>query len=106
MSRGLHLYVMQMDKTGAIKVGRSSNPEARRRSLQTGCAYEIRILLVADGQGHREKKLHKEMAKHRQAGEWFNEEAIGFLPDDLYDLMSLETVEMVNSDWWKADKTY
>lgn len=104
MTRGQHLYVMQMGKTGAIKVGRSSNVETRKRQLQTGCPYEIRILLVAENQGHREKFLHREMRQFRlrgQRGEWFSEFAIGSIPVDLYDLMSEDTIEMVNGDWWK-----
>lgn len=107
MRGGDHLYIMQMGRTGAIKVGRSSDVERRRQELQTGCPYEVRVLLVAEGQGHREAQLHRFLRPFRlrhEKGEWFSEAAIGSIPVDIYDLMSMETVEMVNSDWWKNSR--
>jgi hypothetical protein len=101
---GEHLYIMQMGRTGAIKVGRSGDPKRRLSEIQTGCPYEVRILVIAEGQGHRERRLHQEMRRFRlrnQKGEWFSEAAIGSIPDDIYDMMTEETVEMMNGDWWK-----
>jgi len=107
MRGGQHLYVMQMGRTGAIKVGRSSAPERRQKEIQTGCPYEVRLILVAKDQGYRESRLHQQMRRFRlrnQKGEWFSEGAIGYLPDDLYELMDEATVEMVNSDWWRKTR--
>lgn len=92
MRGGEHLYVFQMGKTGAIKVGRSSDVERRRQEIQTGCPYEVRVILVAEGQGAREPQVHRVMRPFRlrlQKGEWFSEPALGSLPDDLYDLLGV-----------------
>lgn len=105
MKGGLDLYVMQMGRTGAIKVGRSSNVKRRRAELQTGCPYEIRILLVAEDQGHKERPLHEWLHPFRlrnEKGEWFSETALGSLPNDIYSMMSEETINMINRDWWKS----
>tara|TARA_Y100000310_G_scaffold342380_1_gene445414 strand:+ start:3177 stop:3518 length:342 start_codon:yes stop_codon:yes gene_type:complete len=107
MIGGEHLYIMQMGRTGAIKVGRSSDVKRRQTEIQTGCPYEVRVLLVAEGQGWRERLLHRTMRRMRlrdQKGEWFSESAIGSIPDDLYDMMAFETVEMMNGDWWRSSR--
>ncbi len=104
MQGGEHLYIMQMARTGAIKVGRSSDVTRRRGEIQTGCPYEVRVLLIADGQGYREGHIHRIMRRFRlrsEKGEWFSESAIGSIPDDIYDMMTMEVCEMVNGDWWK-----
>lgn len=104
MRGGEHLYIMQMGRTGAIKVGRSSNIERRKGEIQTGCPYEVRVLLVADGLGHREHRLHEMLREFRlrnEKGEWFSETALGSLPDELYEMMTEEIIEMMNSDWWR-----
>lgn len=100
-----HCYVMQMAGTGAVKIGRSDDVERRRCQLQTGCPYEIRILLVLEGQGHQEKNLHHRLRQYstRQfQGEWFHESCLGDLPSWVYDRFTSETLEMINSDWWRC----
>jgi hypothetical protein len=107
MKGGQHLYVMQMGRTGAIKVGRSSNVDRRLTEIQTGCPYQVKVIIVAEDQGHREAAVHRNLKVFRlrgHKGEWFSEMALGSLPDDIYDLMSVEMVEMVNGDWWKASR--
>lgn len=104
MIGGEHLYIAQMGVTGAIKIGRSSDPEARLRNLQTGCPYEIRLILVVPNAGHREAKLHRYLRTYRtraHEGEWFRESALGDLPLDIYNLIPEETIEMVNGEWWR-----
>jgi hypothetical protein len=106
MSWGQHLYLMQIGGTGAIKIGRSGNPARRRIQLQTGCPHSIRILLVVEDQGWREKALHQTMKRHKTrslSGEWFHEAGWGDLPDWLVEQISVETLEMVCSDWWKEE---
>ena len=39
------LYIIQCDKTGAFKVGISTNVERRIKNLKTGCPYEIKLIL-------------------------------------------------------------
>lgn len=104
MRGGEHLYVIQMAVTGAFKVGRTSNPERRLMELQTGAPHKLRIILVAEDQGFREKKVHKSLRRYRTrrySGEWFREEGLGELPDDIYECISVEALEDI--DWWRQD---
>ncbi len=87
---------MQMDVVGSIKVGRSSNVEERRLQLQTGCPHALKIILLVDGQGWREKAVHALLQRGGLQGEWFTEEVLSELPADLYGLLDLET-----QDWWR-----
>jgi len=94
---GRHLYLIQSGHTGAVKVGRSSDPPARLKQLQTGCPYPLRLILVLPDQGHLERALHRRLARGRTLGgeEWFSHEVLGELPDRLYNMLDLDTV-----DWW------
>ena len=65
-----HLYLMQTT-SGALKIGRSSNPERRRRGLETGGGRKIVVLAVLNEMGHREGELHAALAGCRHLGEWF-----------------------------------
>ena len=65
MTGGRHLYVMQMDVTGAIKIGRSSNVDRRLGEIQTSCPYQVRVILVLENQGYRERKMHERLRKYR-----------------------------------------
>lgn len=52
-----------------VKIGRSNNPDGRRKQLQTAHASTLVLLLSLDD--NREKELHQRFAKHRERGEWF-----------------------------------
>jgi len=60
----------------------------------------LKVILIAKGMGHIEKALHKSLLflKIRKNGEWFPESALGYLPDDLYELINKDYLE--NPDWW------
>lgn len=102
MRGGAHLYVIQSHTTGAFKVGRSSDPERRLRDLQVGSPFELRIILVVENAGWRERRVHHALRGYRSQGtykgEWFIEPGLGSLPDDLYDLLDLEVV----NSWWET----
>jgi hypothetical protein len=71
------LYVMQYSfRRDIVKVGRSDNPEKRRRQLEGGQAFHVEILATFPGQGALEGQVHEALAAHRNeegAGrEWFN----------------------------------
>jgi hypothetical protein len=104
MRGGEHLYVIQMAVTGAFKVGRTCDPQRRLRELQTGAPHPLRIILVAENQGNREITVHKRLRAYRTrrySGEWFREEGMGELPDDVYERIPVEALE--DTDWWKQD---
>ena len=100
---GQHLYVIQSRTTGAIKVGRSDDPEKRLRQLQTGCPNTLKLILVAENLGIQEKRVHHELrrykTRHDNGGEWFSEEGIGSIPVDIWELAKPWFLE--DPDWWK-----
>lgn len=98
----MHLYVIQSSVTGAIKVGRSSNPEARLNELQVGSPYHLRIICVVPESGDREKEIHAILYQYRirqRNGEWFKEEAIGILPDFVRERML--GWHVANPNWYQ-----
>ena len=98
-----HLYIFQMAHTGAIKIGRSSDVERRRKQIQTGCPYEIKTIFILDGQGKLEPKLHKMLNEYRTAhfrGEWFREGGLTELPQWIYNQLNLEII----NTWWERNK--
>jgi len=99
-ARGEHLYIVQSDKTGAIKIGRSGRVDARVRELQTGSPYRLKLLVTVPERGDLEKELHEWLAPfriRRYDGEWFSYESLGSLPTWLYEMMPLEEMH----DWWQ-----
>ena len=100
MRGGEHLYIIQMDMTGVIKIGRSSDVKRRQAEIQTSCPYQVRTILILENQGHLEHQLHKRLRRfrtRRYAGEWFSEEGLSSLPDPFYELIDLD-----QADWWQA----
>lgn len=78
-----HVYFIQRGHDGPIKIGRSVDVLARLRSLQTGCAEELRILGVTIlGGAALESRLHRVFAADRMSGEWFKPSEL------LYDVIS------------------
>jgi hypothetical protein len=94
-----HLYVIQSYVTGAVKIGRSSTPDKRLKSLQTGSPYELRLVAVYEGKGHLELEIHKKLIRFQVSfmrGEWFSPECLPNLPNWMYAKLPLE-------DWWKGE---
>ena len=93
------LYIIQCDKTGAFKIGSSSNVKQRMQILKTGCPYDIKLILKISNAGYLEKKFHKMLKKFRTSKgnqEWFSFEGLHYLPDNIYELLDLEVV----NTWW------
>jgi hypothetical protein len=103
MKGGAHLYIIQSHTTGAFKVGRSSDVEARLKQLQTGSPYTLRIILVLENQGHREREIHQLLrgyeSQQADGGEWFIEPGLPSIGDNLYDLLD----PCVFDCWWETD---
>ena len=95
-----HLYLIQSDKSGMIKIGRSVDPEKRLKNLQTGNPNRLKLIAVFENQGYREKLLHEELDKFRKKGEWFTYECVGSIPIDIYDSIPFGMFD----DWWKNEK--
>jgi len=71
------LYIMRYVgiRTGTLKIGRSSDAEARRENLESCQDFRIEIVALYPGWGHLERSIHTRLEKHRStrgAGtEWF-----------------------------------
>ena len=94
---GLHLYIIQSNITGAVKIGRSNHPEKRLLELQTGSPYKLKLLASFDGKGDLEPVLHRTMDRWRLKikGEWFHHDCLTNLPDWIYEKLPFE------DDWWE-----
>lgn len=94
-----HLYFIQSDVTGMIKIGRSKDPQRRLKQLQTGNANKLKIIACFNGLGWREKLLHESLKDWSKEGEWFDYKCVGSIPDDLYEKIKYGSFD----EWW--DKT-
>jgi hypothetical protein len=66
------IYFARAGDTNRIKIGCTIDVDKRLRVLQTGCPEVLRVLLILPrGDYQIETKLHKQFAKRRIQGEWF-----------------------------------
>tara|TARA_R110002153_G_scaffold16136_1_gene57079 strand:+ start:1148 stop:1447 length:300 start_codon:yes stop_codon:yes gene_type:complete len=96
-----HLYIIQSSNNGNFKIGRSKHPAKRLGQLQTGSPYELKLVLVMTDCGHKEKHLHERFPeKGRECkGEWFDFSLMGYLPDEVTELLDLDLI----NTWWSSD---
>jgi hypothetical protein len=65
------IYAFQMGEDGPVKIGRTSNPKQRRRTLQQASPYALHVLACWQDWPETEKLLHNEFATAHTHGEWF-----------------------------------
>lgn len=65
------VYFLRAIPSGNIKIGISTNPKARIGTLRTATHEAIEVIGMIAGDARLERKLHKEFADFRLAGEWF-----------------------------------
>jgi hypothetical protein len=96
----MHLYIIQSDVTGSIKIGRANEPEKRIKALQTGSSYPLKILKVILDKGDCEFKIHDLLKKHKLHlhGEWFHWDCLRYLPDEIISGFDWET-----EYWWRKN---
>lgn len=68
------IYFARNERTGAIKIGHSRDPEKRVMSLQTANADPIVLMAVAVGDRKEEADLHRHFSPAQISGEWFQAE--------------------------------
>ena len=68
------IYVFEEDINGPIKIGTTSNPAKRKKTLQSGNSKPLHLIMEFEGGHSLENKIHKDLAKHRirEDGEWFS----------------------------------
>lgn len=62
-------YLIQSEFGGHIKIGKSTHPESRLQSLQTGRPDRLLIKKIINGD--KEAQLHLRFKHLREGGEWF-----------------------------------
>lgn len=66
-----HVYFIESETTGLIKIGRSVNPSSRFNAIRTMSPDKLVLLGSVPETVCSEAELHKRFAKHRKHGEWF-----------------------------------
>jgi hypothetical protein len=67
------LYVIRAGKGALFKIGISTDPKARLRTLQTGSASELNLIRsVGCSSADFESNAHRILARWRSHGEWFD----------------------------------
>lgn len=69
-TRALSLYVMQ-NEHGAIKIGRSANPEERKAQIAQVFRCKPKLVAVLPDAGHKEEWCHRQLTEHALGSEWF-----------------------------------
>lgn len=91
-----------------IKIGRSIEPDSRRKTLQTGSPIKLKVKAVLPGDYKTEKGLHELFAHIRYNGEWFRytDELKWFIRaiQDNPDLNNIKTLYMESQKMRIADK--
>ncbi len=91
------LYIIQSDKSGMIKIGRSKDPNKRLKQLQTGNPNKLKLIASFKDMGWREKLLHERLSEWSEQGEWFNYGCVGSIPDDIYEKIKWGSFD----NWWE-----
>jgi hypothetical protein len=65
------IYFVEVERTGEIKVGFSTDVEKRIKSLSTASPYPLRLLIAVPGSFAEEKLIHYAFSSERLNGEWF-----------------------------------
>ena len=79
------LYIMRYVGVlqDVLKVGRSNDPETRRRGLETCHNFRLELLAIFPGKGHLEAAVHLRLGEHRSTrgagNEWFRIDLQGAL---------------------------
>lgn len=68
-----HVYFIESESAGLIKIGRSVNPVGRFNAIRTMSPDKLVLLGSAPETVCSESELHKKFAKHRRHGEWFED---------------------------------
>lgn len=102
-------FIRTTAKPFRVKIGKSSDPIARMRTLQTGCPVRLKLLgtLKCESDSHAfevEKAMHEVLAPFRLDGEWFKLTQVVRLAIHRVVYSSKEAVSgFFQCNKWKAD---
>lgn len=66
-----HTYVIKDKNDGLIKIGRSTTPKKRIKTISTTSGRDLEVLIIINDDV--EKELHTRFSNIRVNGEWFND---------------------------------
>lgn len=66
-----HVYFVQDERTGLIKIGTSGNIRERIRNLESKYKTKLKFMGRLNGRTETEKQLHKRFWQYHHSGEWF-----------------------------------
>lgn len=69
------LYVFKNELRGIVKIGIANDVDRRKREIENTCGFRITTCFVSPfySKAHKiENKVHRNLKKHRQVGEWFS----------------------------------
>lgn len=69
--RKSHIYFIQAESNGYIKIGFSNNIIGRLTDLRISCPCKLKVLLVLAGGVNIEAIYHNHFKEHHSHGEWF-----------------------------------
>ncbi len=67
-----HVYFIESEASGLIKIGRSIDPTSRFNAIRTMSPDALVFLGSVPEKVYSEADLHKKFAEHRKHGEWFD----------------------------------
>lgn len=83
-----NIYFIE-DEIGNIKIGVSKHPNKRKKELQTGSSFSLKVIYIIENIPFSfEKHIHKICEKYKINGEWFTSNVINHL---------------FNIDWFKKN---
>jgi hypothetical protein len=65
------IYFIRSGRRGLVKIGYTTNAQARLENLQCGSAEPLTIIGLAEGDRKAESDWHRRFAHLRLHGEWF-----------------------------------
>src|SRR5947209_5572963 len=68
---GSKIYFILCQATGRVKCGVASDPRARLAGLQVGSPTSLKLIAEIDGDGSKEKLIHRRLDRWHLHGEWF-----------------------------------
>ena len=66
-----YIYFIQCTTTGFVKIGKSTNPKSRLKSLQCGSPTKLKLIKKIEGGIYLESILHEYFKHLHRHGEWF-----------------------------------
>jgi hypothetical protein len=89
------IYAIEAVGSGFIKFGRATSVGTRLKQMETGCPFDLHIMVVADWPDGAERAIHLFLAQSAQRGEWFKDgertrEVLGWMANGITGLEQLQ----------------